>query len=80
MFHSKQNLQKPIESFINKIIWGDALKVLKKFPSDSIDCVVTSPPYWSLRDYEVAGQIGQERDFTLYLDQLLAVFDEVRRV
>lgn len=80
MPQSKQNLHKPIESFINKIICGDARKVLKKIPPESIDCVVTSPPYWSLRDYEVAGQIGLEKDFTEYLERLYAVFDEVRRV
>lgn len=69
-----------IKPFINKIICGDALETLKKLPDESIDCVVTSPPYWSLRDYEVTTQIGLERDFSLYLERLLAVFNEVRRV
>jgi DNA modification methylase len=77
---AKEIQRKSIESFINRIICGDAEKILKTLPSDSIDCVITSPPYWSLRDYEVKEQIGQERDFTEYLERLLTVFDEVRRV
>jgi DNA modification methylase len=40
---------------------GDALAVLRELPSDSVDCVVTSPPYWGLRDYGVDGQVGLER-------------------
>lgn len=65
---------------LDRIICGDALTILKKLPSESVDCVVTSPPYWSLRDYGVAGQIGLEDSFDDYLGKLLAVFDEVRRV
>ena len=79
--NSQQKIkQKPIELFINKIICGDALKILKKIPSDDIDCVVTSPPYWALRDYGVRGQIGLESTIEEYLEKLLAVFDEVKRV
>ena len=40
-----------IEQFIDKIICGDTLEVLKQMPSDSVDCIITSPPYWGLRDY-----------------------------
>ena len=65
---------------LNQIICGDALSVLKKLPSESIDCVITSPPYWSLRDYGVKGQIGLEASLDQYLINLLAVFTEVRRV
>lgn len=71
---------KPIEKFTNKIICGDALKILKTIPSESIDCVVTSPPYWALRDYGVKGQIGLESTIEEYLEKLLAVFDEFKRV
>ena len=71
---------KPIEKFTNKIICGDALKVLKTIPDESIDCIVTSPPYWALRDYGVAGQIGLELTIEEYLEKLLAVFAEVKRV
>lgn len=42
------------------IINGDALEELKKLPSESVDMCVTSPPYYGLRDYGVAGQIGLE--------------------
>jgi DNA modification methylase len=71
---------KPIEKLTNKIICGDSLEILKTIPSDSIDCVVTSPPYWALRDYNEKGQIGLESSIEEYLEKLLAVFDEVRRV
>lgn len=56
------------------------MTVLKKFPDESVDCVVTSPPYWALRDYGVKGQIGLEPSIEEYLEKLLAVFDEVKRV
>ena len=39
---------------------GDCLDVMRSMPTGSVDCVVTSPPYWGLRDYGVAGQIGLE--------------------
>jgi len=65
---------------INKIYCGDALKVLKTFPSESIDTVMTSPPYWALRDYEVEDQIGLESNFNRYISRLCDVFDEVKRV
>lgn len=72
--------QKPLESFTNKIICGDALHVLKKLPAESVDCVVTSPPYWALRDYGVKGQIGLEPGVEEYLEKLMSVFAEVWRV
>jgi DNA modification methylase len=65
---------------LNKIICGDALKILKRFPSESIDCCVTSPPYFHLRDYDVKGQIGLEATVDEYLGSLGAVFDEIKRV
>lgn len=39
---------------------GDALEVLRTLPDESVHCIVTSPPYWGLRDYGVEGQIGLE--------------------
>ena len=59
---------------------GDCLETLRTLPSDSVDCIVTSPPYWGLRDYGVAGQIGQEIDFREYIAKLVEVFEECRRV
>jgi DNA modification methylase len=66
--------------FLNHLIRGDALKVLQRLPSESIDCVVTSPPYWSLRDYGVKAQLGLEASPAEYIERLCRVFDEVRRV
>jgi DNA modification methylase len=64
----------------NKIYQGDALEVLKTFPDNSIDMVITSPPYWGLRDYGVDGQLGQEAAYKDYLNDLKAIFAEVKRV
>jgi len=65
---------------VNKIIQGDSLGVLKTFPDESVDCVITSPPYWGLRDYGVDGQLGLEPHFNEYVETLIAIFDEVKRV
>lgn len=70
----------PIKRLINRIIHGDAHQVLKQLPDESIDCVVTSPPYWALRDYGVQGQVGLESTFQEYLARLCTIFDEVKRV
>lgn len=59
---------------------GDALDVLRTLPADSVQCCVTSPPYWGLRDYGVDGQIGLEPTLQEFLARLVAVFAEVRRV
>lgn len=64
----------------NKIYCGDCLKTLKSFPAESIDCVITSPPYWALRDYGVSGQLGLEKTFQEYINKLCDIFDEVKRV
>lgn len=65
---------------LNKIIEGDCFEVLQSMPANSIDCVVTSPPYWGLRDYGNVNQIGLEDDYKVYLESLLVIFDEVKRV
>lgn len=59
---------------------GDCISTLKTMASDSVDCVVTSPPYWGLRDYGVEGQIGLEPTLAEHLAVMVAVFEEVRRV
>ena len=60
---------------------GECLDVLKSMESDSVHCVVTSPPYWGLRAYKGdTGMIGLEPTFDGHLDSLVAVFREVRRV
>lgn len=63
-----------------RILTGDCRTVLKTLPEESIHCVVTSPPYWGLRDYQVAGQLGLERTWPEYVEHVVAVFREVRRV
>ncbi|MDT7540580.1 MAG: hypothetical protein QOE33_484 [Acidobacteriota bacterium] len=70
----------PSPKSLNRIVCGDALKVLRRLPAESIDCVITSPPYWSLRDYGVEGQHGLEASPDEYIERLCAVFDEIKRV
>jgi DNA modification methylase len=62
------------------ILTGDCRETLKTLPDASINCCVTSPPYWGLRDYGHAGQIGLEQTPEAYVAELVAVFREVRRV
>jgi DNA modification methylase len=64
----------------NTIIQGDALAVLRSLPAEHVQCVVTSPPYYGLRDYGVDGQIGLEETPAQYVAKLVEVFREVRRV
>jgi site-specific DNA-methyltransferase (adenine-specific) len=91
---------------INQIIHGHVIDVLSKIPEESVDCVITSPPYWQMRDYKTKPQVwggnpecrhqfvkqfcvkcgawlgglGLEPDLTLYLKNLMLVFDAVKRV
>jgi site-specific DNA-methyltransferase (cytosine-N4-specific) len=62
------------------IFEGDALTVLQRLPSESVQCVVTSPPYWGLRDYNIPDQIGLEETLPQFITRLRGVFGEVRRV
>jgi DNA modification methylase len=64
----------------NTIIQGDALTVLRTLPGSSVDCCVTSTPYYNLRDYGVTGQIGLEETPEAYIARLTDVFMEVHRV
>jgi DNA modification methylase len=59
---------------------GDARAVLASMPAESADCIVTSPPYWAKRDYQMAGQYGHEPDPDAYVATLRTVFHEARRV
>ncbi|MDR2879724.1 MAG: site-specific DNA-methyltransferase [Fusobacteriales bacterium] len=63
-----------------KIYKGDALEQLKKIETESIDCIVTSPPYWQLRDYGVEGQLGLEKSLDEFLEKLTNIFQEAYRV
>jgi DNA modification methylase len=59
---------------------GDALSVLRELPSESVHCCVTSPPFYGLRNYNVEGQIGLEETPEQWVEKLVAVFREVKRV
>ena len=65
---------------LNKIHQGHCLDILKQFPSSSVNTVVTSPPYWGLRDYGVEGQIGLENSVEEYVAALVNVFREIKRI
>lgn len=68
------------DDFINKVICGDSLEILKKIPDHSIDLCITSPPYWGLRDYGLGpDQLGYEPTPELYIDHLTEIFNEVKR-
>ncbi len=64
----------------NTVLLGDALKRLQGLPESSVDMVVTSPPYFLLRDYGRKGQVGLEGTVTEYVDRIVAVCDELARV
>lgn len=64
----------------DKIYCGDSLQVLQTLPDNCMDCCVTSPPYYALRDYGTDGQIGREATPEEYVSRITAVFHEVKRV
>lgn len=63
-----------------KILQGDCMEVLKGLPDESVHCIVSSPPYWRQRDYGMAGQLGLEQTPEEYIDKLVAIFRECRRI
>lgn len=65
---------------VNHIYKGDSLTILKKLPSNSVHSIVTSPPYYNLRDYGVKGQIGHEQTPEQFIENLVQVFRECKRV
>jgi site-specific DNA-methyltransferase (cytosine-N4-specific) len=62
------------------ILTGDSLKVLPTLEAESVQCCVTSTPYWGLRDYDHADQLGSEPSPDQYVENLVEIFREVRRV
>jgi DNA modification methylase len=73
-------MQPYYKSEYGTLFHGDCLAVLRELPDQSINCCVTSPPYWGLRDYGVEGQIGLEQTPEEYVQRMVEVFREVRRV
>ncbi len=81
-------LKKPVTTDINLptkhkpivTLHGDTRDLIYRLPDDVFQCVVTSPPYWGVRDYGVENQIGAEPDLHQYIKNLIEVFREVRRV
>jgi DNA modification methylase len=65
---------------MNEIIQGDALKVLRGMVNESVNSIITSPPYFNLRDYGVDGQIGLEKTWQEYIKKLIDIFNEAKRV
>jgi len=69
-----------VTRWVNRVYQGDTLEVLKTLPSNLVSCIVTSPPYYQLRDYQIEGQIGMESTPEEYVEKLAAVFREAKRV
>lgn len=63
-----------------QILTGDCRKILPNLPAESVHCCVTSPPYWGLRDYDHTAQIGTEFSPVQYVENLVEIFREVRRL
>lgn len=70
----------PMSELVNRVHCMQASELLAMLPDNSVDCVVTSPPYFGLRDYGVAGQIGLEPTPQAYVQTLVTLFRELRRV
>lgn len=64
----------------NGLVLGDSLAVLKRLPAGCVQTVVTSPPYWSLRDYGIEGQVGLNESLYEFVAALADIFDQVLRV
>lgn len=75
---------KPLEDNIRyNFLLGDCLSVLKQIDSESVDCIVTSPPYWGMRAYdneESEFEVGNEPQFEVYVKTLTEIFNEAKRV
>lgn len=70
----------PTDQETVRLYLGDVVSVLRKLPSKSVQCVITSPPYWGLRDYGHGGQIGSEKTPQEFVAKMVEVFREIHRV
>lgn len=77
---TKINRPGPLTVRENTIFEGGALTVLQRLPDQHAQCIVTSPPYWGLRDYNIEDQIGLEETLPQFINSLVGVFREAKRV
>ena len=80
MTNSRNQITLPTKRHPIVPLHGDTRDLIYQLPSDTFQCVVTSPPYWGVRDYGIDNQIGAETDIGLYIQHLVEIFHEVRRV
>ncbi|MFB0562975.1 MAG: site-specific DNA-methyltransferase [Candidatus Lokiarchaeia archaeon] len=69
-----------LDRILNRVFTSDCFAFMKRFPDRCIDFCMTSPPYWSMRDYRVKGQIGLEKTPEEYIQKLVIIFRELKRV
>jgi DNA modification methylase len=62
------------------LLWGDVLHWLRQINNESVNCVITSPPYYALRNYKMDGQLGLEPTYHEYLSKLFEIFNEIQRI
>lgn len=75
-----QTFKEPTKQNPLSVMQGDTREIIRAFPDNTFHCAITSPPYWGVRDYGVTDQIGAELNLTEYIEHLVEVFAEVRRV
>lgn len=69
-----------IDRFRNEILQGNSFESVNELPDNSVNCVVTSPPYWGLRDYGMSNQMGLEDTLNEYIDRLVSLGNDLKRV
>jgi len=78
--NQRHGIKWPTEEHPLVVLPGDVRELIRRLPDNTFQCVVTSPPYWGVRDYGMENQIGAEPDLHLYIKSLVDIFREVRRV
>jgi len=78
----REKISRPekMEIVESTLVEGDALSTLRRLPDNTVQTIVTSPPYWGLRDYNTADQIGLEETLPQFIGTLVSVFSEAKRV
>jgi len=76
----RRSIRKAVAARSDVVLIGDAAETLVDVPSGTVQTVVTSPPYWSLRDYAADGQIGMDEPLPVFIKSLVGIFAEVKRV